>query len=127
MKYAFLIFVILIGSAEFLGAAQRQDPAEARFEKLVNDRIAQVWFRSARSIRGADASLYAGTVKIGCEIAPNGQIKDIKVLSRTPKKHLTTLAISTLRAVKLPPIPADVRRTLPRGVLACDFQFTCTE
>ena len=67
--------------------------------------------------------LTIGRVKLHFEIAPNGDVVNLKIKSNSGNQALADLAIDTIRATRIFPIPKTVVSTLDKNRLPVDFDF----
>ena len=80
-----------------------------------------VWRQLAT--RRAD-DLAVGTVKVRFEITSTGGIKNLKIVSSTANEALENVALQTIRATRIPPMPKRLMSTLVGGALPVDYDFT---
>ncbi len=84
----------------------KASPANKRYQKMVEDRLGQLWYRLVASNEDA---LDLGTVKTIFEIpAAGGKGRNLRVTSNTGGRMDELVARRAIEQLRAPPIPPDV-------------------
>jgi outer membrane biosynthesis protein TonB len=92
-----------------------------RYKKSVADAIGSRWYYYVKERMGL---LSIGTVDVSFKVAPSGKVTGLHVVHSNSNESLTDCSLRSIMDAKLPPIPADVARTLQDGCLEIDYSFT---
>ncbi len=92
-----------------------------RYEKSVYDAIGTRWYKLCDENRDR---VDIGTVHVQFVVAPDGKIRDIKVISGGTSASFTNLCLQSVQDAKPEPIPEDVMAVLPPEGLPGEVNFT---
>jgi outer membrane biosynthesis protein TonB len=81
-----------------------------RYQKIVSDSIGSRWYTYVEQKRDL---INIGTLRLRFVIAPNGQVKNLKVTENSSNEAFASVCVQAVIEAHLPPIPADVVKTLP--------------
>jgi TonB family protein len=90
------------------------------YDNEVFARMNAVWERlSAQNT----SRLSIEKVKVRFDVAPDGSVYNLKIISNTGNSALAEVARRTVRETRLPPIPPAALAALPMGHMSaeCDF------
>lgn len=98
----------------------------SRYANQVSDLLAQQW---KRHLQTHAFKVAGGSVKMSLEILPDGRVQNVQVVeAQRGQAELRDAALTVLRAVKLPPMPAEVAAHLSQNpkdkrwlMLPCTF------
>jgi expansin (peptidoglycan-binding protein) len=87
------------------GKPESDKAAVAAYNKVIQGQIGSIWYRHVGASN--TKSMPAGTVVINFRITPNGQVKNLRVVSNTSDQKWATIAVYSILEAKFPPIPKD--------------------
>ncbi|MEO7167189.1 MAG: energy transducer TonB [Chthoniobacterales bacterium] len=88
-----------------------------RYVKLLQDALGARWYY----LMEANSDLKSiGTTELRFEIAPDGQVEGLRVVSNTSSEACASIAIRSVQETKFPPLPDDLVATLPKGRLTME-------
>jgi len=111
---------LLLASCFSAEASTHRNTARAAYENDLRSRMRVVWLQLAT--KRVDL-LTIGRVKLHFEIAPDGDVVNLKIKSNSGNHALADLAIDTVRATRIFPLPKNVLSTLDTKRLPVDFDF----
>ena len=92
-----------------------------RYQKKVSDAIGVLWYRFMKDQMDM---VDIGTAHIEAEVAPDGTVRNLRVLSNNANEAFANICLRSFQEAKIPPIPPDLVATLPDGRLPVDIYFT---
>ena len=92
-----------------------------RYQKTLFDAVGSRWY--AYIEQKADL-VSLGTTRVTFFVAPNGQVKNLKVVSNDSNEAFANVCLQAILDAKLPPIPQDVASALPPEGLESEIAFT---
>ncbi|MEP7249761.1 MAG: energy transducer TonB [Spartobacteria bacterium] len=88
-----------------------------RYVKLLQDALGARWYY----LMEANSDLKSvGTTELRFEVAPDGQVEGLRVVSNTSSEACASIAIRSVQETKFPPLPDDLVATLPNGRLTME-------
>jgi outer membrane biosynthesis protein TonB len=88
-----------------------------RYQKIVADSIGSRWYTYVDQKRDL---LNIGTLRLRFVIDPSGRVKDLKVTENSSNEAFASVCVQSVLEAHLPPIPAEVVKTLPPEGLEVD-------
>ena len=92
-----------------------------RYQKSVYDAIGARWYHYMRENMDL---VTIGTAQVSAEIAPDGHIQNLRVLSNNANEAFANICLRSFEEAKLPPIPPELATLLPDGRMQVDISFT---
>ena len=92
------------------------------YKKVIEEQLGPLWYRL---VKEKEIYLNPGTVKLTCQIPPEGgRARNLRITSRGGGELSVQVAIDAVRALRAPPIPAALRRTLGHDGFELEESFT---
>jgi outer membrane biosynthesis protein TonB len=88
-----------------------------RYQKIVSDSIGSRWYTYVEQKRDL---INIGTLRLRFVIDPSGRVKDLKVTENSSNEAFASVCVQSVLEAHLPPIPADVVKSLPPEGLEVD-------
>ena len=92
-----------------------------RYNKMLSDAIGSRWYYYVNDIIDF---VNVGTVQLRFVVRADGRVENIRVLSNTSNQSLAICSTRAIVEAEIPPIPAEVARTLAGNKLEVDYSFT---
>ncbi len=100
---------------------KKRTPLEL-YQKQIRDAVGQAWYVR---MNAAKDTMPNGMIQVSFMIESTGEVTHLRLVT-PPSVHpeLARLSLEAIRAAKIPPIPAELARTLEGGrVEVTDFEF----
>ncbi len=81
-----------------------------RYQKIVADSIGSRWYTYVDQKRDL---INIGTLRLRFVIDPSGRVKNLKVTENSSNEAFASVCVQSVLEAHLPPIPADVAKSLP--------------
>ena len=81
-----------------------------RYQKIVSDSIGSRWYNYVEQKRDL---ISIGTLHLGFVVDPSGRVKNLKVTENSSNEAFASVCVQSVMEAHLPPIPADVVKSLP--------------
>jgi hypothetical protein len=81
-----------------------------RYQKIVADSIGSRWYTYVEQKRDL---INIGTLRLRFVVDPSGRVKNLKVTENSSNEAFASVCVQSVLEAHLPPIPADVVKTLP--------------
>jgi TonB family protein len=70
-----------------------------------------------------DGQLSVGKAKVRFDVAPEGRVYNLKLVSNSGNRLLAEIARRTVQETRIPPIPPAALSALPKGHMPADYDF----
>jgi hypothetical protein len=94
-----------------------------KYQKMVSDAIGARWYYLISPQQQGDL-VNIGTLQATFCVDRSGQVKNLHIVQNTSNEAFANVCISSINAIKVPPIPDDVADTLPSEGLCTEMNFT---
>jgi TonB family protein len=94
---------------------------QGRYKKLLEDAIGSRWYYYTAAKMDI---ISIGTTRVTFDINANGQVENLRMLENTGNEASASIALRSIQETKFPPIPDDLRDTLPDGRFTMEESFT---
>jgi hypothetical protein len=97
------------------------DRSVQAYQAAVNQLVGPMWMKLVKR-NGAIVSV--GTVRARFEIAPDGHVQHVRIVSNTGNRIIAVVVVQTVQSARLPHMPRSVILQLPKGYMEADMTFT---
>ena len=88
-----------------------------RYQKIVSDSIGSRWYNYVEQKRDL---ITIGTLRLQFVVDPSGRVKNLKVTENSSNEAFASVCVQSVLEAHLPPIPAEVVKSLPPEGLEVD-------
>ncbi|HEY2714231.1 MAG TPA: TonB family protein [Chthoniobacterales bacterium] len=94
---------------------------QGRYKKLLEDAIGSRWYYYTAAKMDI---ISIGTTRVTFDINADGKVENLRMIENTGNEASASIALRSIQETKFPPIPEDLRATIPEGRFTMEESFT---